>query len=63
MAANQNGLVWLVRHLMSGEVVLGVYPKRNLSSIAALLSLVQKTVAYTVILGFYLQLNSGQAQS
>lgn len=53
-AGNQNGLVWLVRHLMSGEVVLGVYPKRSLSSIPALLSFVQRIVAYTVILGFYL---------
>lgn len=42
MAQNQNGLVWLVRHLMSGEVVLGVYPKRSLSSLPALLSFVQK---------------------
>lgn len=54
MAGNQNGLVCLVRHLMSGEVVLRVYPKRSLSSIAAPLSFVQKIVAYTVILGFYL---------
>ncbi len=53
-AENQNGLVWLVRHLMSGEVVLRVYPKRSLSSIPALLSFVQTIVAYTVILGFYL---------
>lgn len=53
-AVNQNGLVWLVRHLMSGEVVLRVYPKCSLSSIPALLSFVQKIVAYTVILGFYL---------
>lgn len=53
-AGNQNGLVWLVRHLMSGEVVLRVYPKRSLSSIPAPLSFVQTIVAYTVILGSYL---------
>lgn len=42
MAQNQNGLVWLVRHLMSGEVVLGVYPKRGLSSLPASLSFALK---------------------
>ena len=54
-AGNQNGLVCLVRHLMSAELVLGVYPKNAACHLLLQpLSFVQTIVAYTVIFGFYL---------
>lgn len=62
-AGNQNGLVWLVRHLMLGEVVLRVYPKRSLSSIPAPLSFVQKNCGIYCHLRFLPVTQLSQAQS
>lgn len=62
-AVNQNALVWLVRHLMSGEVVLRVYPKRSLSSIPAPLSFVQKKFGIYCHFRFLPVTQLSQAQS